>query len=102
MKTIDIIGTAIGNSLRSKLRTTLTVLAVFIGAFTLSITSAIGTGVSGYIDNQIAAVGATDVLSIMKAAEDAPAADGPAPYDPDKVLAGGGFEGDGSEFEVGS
>ncbi len=101
MKTIDIIGTAIGNSLRSKLRTTLTVLAVFIGTFTLSITSAIGTGVSGYIDNQIAAVGATDVLSITKAAEDAPAADGPALYDPDKVMAGGGFEGDGSEFATG-
>ncbi|SDL09637.1 putative ABC transport system permease protein [Cryobacterium psychrotolerans] len=99
MNIIDIIGTAIGNSLRSKLRMTLTVVAIFIGAFTLTITSAIGTGISGYIDSQVAAVGAKDVLSITKAADDATPTDaGPAAYDPDQALAGAGFEGDGSEF----
>lgn len=97
MNGLDIIRTAVGNSLRSKLRTTLTVLAIFIGAFTLTITSAIGTGVSNYIDNQVAAFGATDVLSVTKTAEDAPAAsDGPAEYDPEKV-SGGEFLGD-AEF----
>ena len=94
MNGIDIVGTAVGNSLRSKLRTTLTVLAIFIGAFTLTITSAIGTGVSSYIDTQIGAFGATDVLSITKTAEDAPpASEGPAEYDPEKA-AGGEFPGD--------
>ncbi|HEU4807933.1 MAG TPA: ABC transporter permease, partial [Homoserinimonas sp.] len=98
MNGIDIIRTAVGNSLRSKLRTTLTVLAIFIGAFTLTITSAIGTGVSSYIDTQIGAFGATDVLSITKTAEDAPpASEGPAEYDPDKAVAGGDFAG-GSTF----
>jgi putative ABC transport system permease protein len=90
MNPIDIVRTAVGNSLRSKLRTTLTVLAIFIGAFTLTITSAIGTGVSSYIDTQIGAFGATDVLSITKTAEDAPpASEGPAEYDPDKAVTGG-------------
>lgn len=84
MSGIDIVRTAIGNSLRSRLRTTLTVLAIFIGAFTLTITSAIGTGVSNYIDTQIGAFGAKDVLSITKTAKDAPPANaGPAAYDPD-------------------
>src|SRR5690554_8137634 len=97
MNAIDIIRTAVGNSLRSKLRTTLTVLAIFIGAFTLTVTSAIGTGVSSYIDDQIGAFGATDVLSVTKTAEDAPAAgDGLAEYDPEKV-SGGEFLG-GAEF----
>lgn len=94
MNAVDIIRTAVGNSLRSKLRTTLTVLAIFIGAFTLTVTSAIGTGVSSYIDTQIGAFGATDVLSITQTAEDAPpASEGPAPYDPDKALTGGDFMG---------
>ncbi|MDN4611564.1 ABC transporter permease [Arthrobacter burdickii] len=102
MSFIDIIGTAIGNSLRSRLRTTLTVIAVFIGAFTLTITSAIGTGISSYIDTQVAAFGAADVLSItVTAEEEAPAEEGPAPYDPDQAVAAGGFEGDGSEFATG-
>jgi putative ABC transport system permease protein len=101
MGPIDILGTAVSNSLRSKLRTTLTVIAIFIGAFTLTITSAIGTGISNYIDNQVAAVSATDVLSISKAAEDAPTDGGPAAYDPDEVTVDGGFEGDGSEFSTG-
>jgi putative ABC transport system permease protein len=90
MNAADIVRTAVGNSLRSKLRTTLTVLAIFIGAFTLTITSAIGTGVSSYIDTQVSAFGAADVLSITKTAEDAPpASEGPAEYDPDKAVTGG-------------
>jgi putative ABC transport system permease protein len=90
MSGIDIVRTAIGNSLRSRLRTTLTVLAIFIGAFTLTITSAIGTGVSNYIDTQIGAFGAKDVLSITKTAKDAPPANaGPAAYDPDDAVTGG-------------
>ncbi|MEX1077954.1 MAG: FtsX-like permease family protein [Homoserinimonas sp.] len=95
MNGIDIIRTAVAGTLRSKLRTTLTVLAIFIGAFTLTVTSAIGTGVSSYIDTQIGAFGATDVLSITKTAEDAPpAGEGPAEYDPDQAVDGGDFLGE--------
>ncbi|TFC55435.1 FtsX-like permease family protein [Cryobacterium sp. TMT2-15-1] len=90
MKTLDIIGTAVDNTFRSKLRTTLTVVAIFIGAFTLTLTSAIGTGVSNYLDIQLASVGTTDVLSISQTAEDAPdLGDGPLRYDPTRATADG-------------
>lgn len=90
MNVLDIIATAVGNTFRSKLRTTLTVVAIFIGAFTLTLTSAIGTGVSSYLDVQLASVGTTDVLSISKTAEDAPGlGDGPAKYDPEQARADG-------------
>ena len=39
MRIVDVVGTAVNNSFRSKLRTTLTVVAIFIGAFTLTITN---------------------------------------------------------------
>ncbi|MDQ4138881.1 MAG: ABC transporter permease [Actinomycetota bacterium] len=97
MNTTGILTTAVGNSLRSKVRTTLTVLAIFTGAFTLTITSAIGTGVSGYIDTQIAAFGAKDVLSVTKAAEETAEDDGgPAEYDPEDAVVGADF----TQFET--
>jgi putative ABC transport system permease protein len=88
VKITDMLTTAVGNSLRSKTRTILTVLAVFIGAFTLSITSAIGAGVSDYIDTQIGAFGAKDVLTITQASENTAPQEGPAEYDPDAAIVG--------------
>ncbi|WP_224760518.1 ABC transporter permease [Salinibacterium sp. ZJ450] len=90
MSSFDIVKTAVGNSFRNKLRTTMTVVAIFIGAFTLTLTSAIGTGVSSYLDVQLASVGAADVLTVSKTAENAAAlGDGPAPYDPAQATAAG-------------
>lgn len=83
MKAGDIVGTAIRNAFRSKLRTTLTVVAIFIGAFTLTITSAIGTGVSDYITTQVASIGADNVMTVTKAADATASTDsGPKKYDP--------------------
>lgn len=94
MKFLDLLKSAIGNTFRSKLRTTLTVIAIFIGAFTLTITTAIGTGVSNYIDAQVASVGSTDVLTVTKKAAATPSTDsGPKKYDPDAATASGGFGG---------
>lgn len=94
MSLFDVVKTAIGNTFRSKLRTTLTVIAIFIGSFTLTITSAIGTGVSNYINTQLASIGASDVLTIVKAADEtAPENSGPAPYDPDSTSTTGGGPG---------
>ncbi|WP_053382449.1 ABC transporter permease [Leucobacter celer] len=100
MKFGDVLGSAVQNTFRSKLRTSLTVIAIFIGAFTLTITSAIGAGISSYIDSQLGAIGAEGVLSVTSAPdEDALATDdGPTPYDPDKATAGGGFPGAGPGF----
>jgi putative ABC transport system permease protein len=78
----DIIRSAINNSFRNKLRTGLTVIAIFIGAFTLTITSGIGTGVTAYIDGQVSAIGAADVLTVSKADATTSTSDGPAAYDP--------------------
>ncbi|NQX28892.1 ABC transporter permease [Microbacteriaceae bacterium VKM Ac-2854] len=82
MRAVDILRSAVANTFRSKLRTTLTVLAIFIGAFTLTITSAIGAGVSNYIDTQVAAVGESGVITVTKVSTAAPSDGGPAEYSP--------------------
>ena len=62
MKLRDIFLTANGNMRRSKMRTFLTVLAVFIGALTLTLTNGLGSGVSSYLDRQLGNLGQEDVL----------------------------------------
>ena len=53
MRSIDIIKTASGNLWRNKGRTFLTIIAVFIGSFTIALTSAVNIGVNDYIDRQL-------------------------------------------------
>lgn len=104
MRTIDIIGSAVANTLRSKTRTLLTILAIFVGAFTLTLTSGLGTGINRYIDDTVAGIGASDVMTVTKASDSettpgVPGSGGPTEYDPDAVSAmpggaaapGGGF-----------
>ena len=81
MRTKDLVATAISNTFRSKLRTTLTVLAIFVGAFTLTLTNAVGAGVSQYVDAQVGALGSPDVLIITQASDATAAGDGPVEYD---------------------
>lgn len=68
MKIIDIITTANSNLLRSKLRTFLTILAIFIGSFTIILNSAINTGVNSFIDKQVDAAGGEGYLEIAPSA----------------------------------
>jgi putative ABC transport system permease protein len=82
MRTQDLVATAISNTFRSKLRTTLTVLAIFVGAFTLTLTNAVGAGVSQYVDAQVGALGSPDVFIVTQASQTASADDGPVEYDP--------------------
>ena len=65
MKTLDIIASANSNLFRNKTRTFLTILAVFIGSFTIILNSAINTGVNDYIDKQLEAAGGDGYLEIM-------------------------------------
>jgi putative ABC transport system permease protein len=65
MKLRDILATASANMFRSKLRTLLTIIAIFIGAFTLTLTNGIGAGISAYIDKELGSLGAEDVLLVM-------------------------------------
>jgi putative ABC transport system permease protein len=82
MNPLDLIRTAASNTVRSKLRTTLTVLALFVGAFTLTLTTALGAGVSDYVTTQVASLGSNDVFLISKASASA-GGSGPQKFDPE-------------------
>lgn len=85
MKVVDILATASSNMFRSKLRTSLTVVAIFIGAFTLTLTNGLGAGISRYIDQQVNALGAKDVLIIQGSSESTGLpSDQPKKYDPNR------------------
>ena len=89
MRTVDLARTAVSNTFRSKLRTTLTVLALVVGAFTLTITTALGAGVSTYIETQVNSFAADDVLLVQAQTDATVAADaeGPAEWDADTSTA---------------
>lgn len=57
MKLWDILKTSASNLWRNKGRTFLTVIAVFIGAFTIALTSSVNSGVNDYIDRQVSIFG---------------------------------------------
>lgn len=65
MKTSDIIVSANKNLLKNKLRSFLTILAIFVGSFTIIMNSAISAGVNDYIDNQISSMGGEGYLEMM-------------------------------------
>ncbi len=82
----------IGDFWRDKLRTILTVISVFIGAFTIALTSAVNVGVNDYIDKQVGVFGNDSTsLEITRKAEGGPLgnSDGPTEYNPDKISMGG-------------
>jgi len=66
MNILDILITANSNLLRSKLRTLLTILAIFVGAFTLTLTIGIGSGTRGYLDDQISTLAIKDSFIVTK------------------------------------
>lgn len=93
MKSLDVIGTALGNTLRSKLRTFLTVIAIVIGAFTLALTTGLGAGISQYVDDMVEGFAADDELYIMDAGmqDETEAQTGPPEYDPEEASSGSEF-----------
>jgi putative ABC transport system permease protein len=93
VKTSDLIASGIANTFRSKTRMTLTVLAIFIGSFTLTLTSGLGTGINAYIDDTVSGIGASDAMTVTKSPEQTagiPGAtdSGPSEYNPDTVSSG--------------
>lgn len=89
MRITDIISTAGTNLLRNKTRSILTIIAIFIGTVTLTMTSGIGDGVKTYLDNQIGSMGEPNILitmqksggNMMSGEEN----DSPQEYDPTKL-----------------
>lgn len=64
MGLFEIIKTANHNLFRNKMRTFLTILAIFIGSFTIILNAAINTGVNSFIDEQTASLGGEDYIMI--------------------------------------
>ena len=67
MKVLDVIHDANANLWRSKLRSFLTILAIFVGSFTIILNSAINAGVNDFMDKQIANMGGDGYLEMMPA-----------------------------------
>ncbi len=85
MKTRDLIKTSQVNLVRSKLRTSLTILAVFIGTFTISITTGVGNGVKAYVNKELGNVGVKNAFVVQAKSDQAnPLSSEVKKYDPDQ------------------
>lgn len=82
MKFSDIIGSATSNMLRSKVRTLLTIIAIVIGAFTITLTVGLSGGISEYIDKQLGSIGAKNLLVIQPKIDTSSMQGGPKKYNP--------------------
>jgi len=67
MKFSDILLTALANMRRNKARTILTIIAIFIGAATLTLTNGIGDGIKAYLNRQVGNLGSTNTLQVTVA-----------------------------------
>ena len=94
MRTTDLIRSATGNVLRSKLRTSLAGIAVLIGSFTLVLTVGVGSGVNAYIADTVNSIGAPTTMELDRSDD---TADGDLPvYDADAgTVTRPGFSGSG-------
>lgn len=85
MKFSDILKSASSNLMRNKGRTILTIVAIFIGAFTISLTTGVNIGVNDYIDKQVGSVGGENQIFVQPKMEmNMGNSDEPTKYDPDK------------------
>lgn len=65
MHIFETIRTANHNLFRNKVRTILTVLAIFVGSFTIILNTAINSGVNSFIDEQTTALGGDNFIMLM-------------------------------------
>lgn len=66
MKFLDLIKIANRNLFRNKLRTLLTVAAIFIGSFTLTMTNGIGDGLRSYVETQVKIIEGDAILFVSR------------------------------------
>lgn len=66
MKLRDLLRIANRNLLRNKLRTFLTIMAIFVGSFTLVMTNAISDGMKDYVENQVKSIEGKNILFVSK------------------------------------
>jgi putative ABC transport system permease protein len=66
MKAWDLVRTANRNLFRNKLRTFLTVMAIFVGSFTLTLTNGAGDGMRDFVDSQVKNVEGDSVIFVRR------------------------------------
>jgi len=66
MRFWDLIKIANRNLFRARLRTFLTVMAIFVGSFTLVLTNGLGDGLRDYVENQVKNIEGNNVLFVRK------------------------------------
>jgi putative ABC transport system permease protein len=87
MRINDIISIAQANLVRAKLRTFLTVGAVFIGVLTISLTNGVGNGIRAYVNDQLGNVGVEHTLFVQaKQSQQNPVATDVTVYDPNRKI----------------
>ncbi|NOT48616.1 MAG: FtsX-like permease family protein [Acidobacteria bacterium] len=69
MKTWDLIRTSNRNLFRNKLRTFLTVMAIFVGSFTLTMTNGLGDGMRDYVESQVKNIEGDRAIIVRKKVE---------------------------------
>ncbi len=92
MRTWDLIKVANRNLFRNKLRTFLTVMAIFVGSFTLTMTNGLGDGMRDYVESQVKNIEGDRVIMVRKKVErpvGGPRAGTPAEYKGDVGPEGG-------------
>lgn len=66
MRFRDLLRIANRNLLRNKLRTFLTIMAIFVGSFTLIMTNGLGDGLRDYVEKQVKNVEGNNILFVRK------------------------------------
>lgn len=66
MRIFDLLKIANRNLFRSKLRTFLTVMAIFVGSFTLIMTNGLGDGLKDYVEKQVKNIEGNSILFVRK------------------------------------
>ncbi|MGE3465305.1 MAG: ABC transporter permease, partial [Pyrinomonadaceae bacterium] len=69
MKIWDLLRLANRNLFRNKLRTFLTVAAIFVGSFTLTITNGLGDGLRSYVESQVKNIEGDTVVFVRRKVE---------------------------------
>lgn len=92
MHLLETLRTANHNLFRNKIRSFLTVLAIFVGSFTIILNVGINAGVNAFIDDQTASLGGEDYIMITSAGSASSltsmtgGSNGPTEYNPDQQM----------------
>ncbi|MCL2869645.1 ABC transporter permease [Candidatus Saccharibacteria bacterium] len=82
MKLWDLVKAANSNLFRNKLRTILTIVAIFIGGLVITLMVSVNAGVNDYIHQQIGGIGGKDTLLITVKQDRGSNSSGPQKFDP--------------------